>query len=655
MTNEHQVIQTGKASTDSETPSYQSLAALRGAHSALRRSISGSTDRPGPTSRQQQIRSFLTGACKAGAFIADAQERRVAQSILDFWSAELASSSKAPSDDFESALLTPFDATQKRDESDEAAAASTKDDQHTLIRLSAMARQWRDSGKQPGYLLTGETIEEAARFKNRDPNLDEFIKASEDTENTKKRRKRNIAYVGLTVLAVLGSVTTLFIWQFFALPHTSKSWIRAINVTTSEETQTDNLWWLALSQPWLPPYDLSGTRKFANILYPGLKLNAPNFSTVEFTNVKLPKAQLFSASFNGSWIHIDIGNGNADRKSFKWYDFTRWFHTANGSPGWDKVTWNDFSGAELKLAQYRNAQIFTTSFAGADLYRAVFDRALLCDVNFSNADLQNASFWGATLDDRTYGWLRKTAWWVAVGWNSGDFEKLLNPQKERQPDLKTQSVGYSPASTAEAQAIRQALRNSERFHTDFEVPIAEARPGTFERALALNDMAWTLTTWGIDGEGLQKTPMPCDTKADPKDALEAASQAICIVEDLKRTASQDKDYDYWLSTFRDTQAYILMQADRMSEAKALYEKDMGRTEKDAGRLFRYAVTLFAVGNESEAAKRFEAAIKGMHYLPRDELQNLKQYIPLSVRLMAYEVIDMAYPAPKPVQSCSAAP
>jgi uncharacterized protein YjbI with pentapeptide repeats len=632
MTGENQTTSPGGAAAPSPGSSYQSLTALRDAHSDLRRSTSSSSDQPDSQSRERQIRAFLISASKTGAYITDARERRVAQSILDFWSADLAGSSKASSDNFVSALLAPFDATQTADEADKAATASIKDGQRTLVRLSAMARQWQDSGKQPGYLLTGETVAQAARFKYQNPNLEEFITASEDAERAKRRRKRNIAYASLTMSAMIGCVLILFVWQFYALPQRSNSWIREIKETTSGETQTNNLWWLKTFQPWLPPYDFSGTRKIANIRYPGLKLNAPNFSRIEFTNIKLPKAHLSSASFNGGLIHIDPEDRSAD---------------------WNNFSWNDFSGAELKLTQFREAQIIATSFAGADLYRAVFDRALLCDVNFSNADLLSASFWGATLDDRTYGWLRKTAWWVAGGWNSGNLERLLNAEGQDQPDLKNQPVIFPPASSEEAQALRQALRNSDRFHKIIEGALAEARPGTFDRALALNDMAWTLTTWGIDAESLRTTPAPCDTKADPTDPLDAASEAICIVEDLKRKGGQDKDYDYWLANFRDTQAYILMQANRMPEARALYEKDSARTESDGGALFRYAITLFALGQESEAVEKFDAAIRQKQYLPSDELHNLKRYIPLNVRRMAYDAIDATYPAPKQVQSCPA--
>ena len=111
------------------------------------------------------------------------------------------------------------------------------------------------------------------------------------------------------------------------------------------------------------------------------------------------------------------------------------------------------------------------------------------------------------------------------------------------------------------------------------------------------------------------------------------------------------DYDNWLSNFRDTQAYILMQANRMPEARALYEKDLGRTEADGGMLFRYAIALYATGDETAAHARFETAIREKDYLPSSELQNLKQYIPNKVVDMAYDLMDEPYPAPKIDRSC----
>ena len=111
------------------------------------------------------------------------------------------------------------------------------------------------------------------------------------------------------------------------------------------------------------------------------------------------------------------------------------------------------------------------------------------------------------------------------------------------------------------------------------------------------------------------------------------------------------DYDTWFSNFRDTQAYVLMQANRMPEARDLYEKDLGRTEADEGMLFRYAIALYATGANNAAHASFETAIRERHYLPSSELQNLKQYIPNKVVDMVYDLMDKTYPAPKIARSC----
>jgi uncharacterized protein YjbI with pentapeptide repeats len=627
----------------------------------LRASFSETVHAGGAPSAADQLRAFLAKAQKTGAVLVEPGVRKAAQGILDYWCAELAGLADAKAEDFVPLALMPPDiSTLPALEQTAGASEQTtqrKEDQRVLIRLSGMARQWRNSGRQAGYLLTGEALEQARPFAEKDTDLMEFIEASEQAEYAKRRRKRNIAYGSMVGTVMLGCVATFFIWQFYALPLKSKSWIRQIAESTLSETQTNNLAWLATFQPWMPPYDLSGTPKLSNIRIPGLRLYAPNFSGgVKFSRVLWEKAELPSASFNQSVIFMEADATSSEGRGFNWYDITSWIlrWSRGAPPDWTKIRWNEFSGAELKLAQFREAQIITTSFAGADLYRAVFDRALLCDVNFGNADLSNASFWGATIDDRTYGWLRKTAWWIAVGWNSDDFKKLLRPQNESQSDPQSPSV-YPPTNAAEGRALRQALRTSERFHTDLEIPITQTGRGTFGRAVALNDMAWTLATWGIEGDDLTPNPAACNSSSLPKDALEAASQAICIVADLKNNGIRDIDYDNWFSNFRDTQAYILMQANRMAEARALYEKDLDRTEADGGMLFRYAIALYATGEEGAADAKFENAIRQKEYLPSTELQNLKQYIPIKVLGMAYDLMDRRYPAQKLNQTCPANP
>ena len=205
---------------------------------------------------------------------------------------------------------------------------------------------------------------------------------------------------------------------------------------------------------------------------------------------------------------MEADTASSGGRGFRWYDVMSWWlrwRRGAPSPDWATIRWNEFTGAELKLSQFREATIVATSFARADLYRAVFDRALLCDVNFTNADLSNASFWGATMDDRTYGWLRKTAWWTAVGWDSDDFKKLLRPQSENQPDPQSPSV-YPPSNAAEGRALRHALRTSDRFHTDYEVPITETRPGHVRPCRGAQHHGLDAGNLGNRGRGIDAKP-----------------------------------------------------------------------------------------------------------------------------------------------------
>ena len=158
---------------------------------------------------------------------------------------------------------------------------------------------------------------------------------------------------------------------------------------------------LDLLQPLLAPYDLSGTPKLANVVVPELRLYAPNFSGVTFSKVEFPKATLPAAAFSGASFSFDGGGRN------------------------------DFSGANLRQAQFKTAKIANTSFKGTDLYRASFDRAVLCDVDFTGANLRAASFWAVTLNDNTKDTLKTTAWWQALGWPWSEIEKACPAPAER--------------------------------------------------------------------------------------------------------------------------------------------------------------------------------------------------------------------------------
>ena len=623
MTDQNSATEAGRAETTSVAASYETLAALRDAHLALRRALSGSTERRS-SGGTAQVRAFLTSARKTGAFLGDAQERRAAQTILDYWSAELAASATAQSDDFATVLLDQYDPSRVHRDGDQPAPAD-KAEQRALIRLLGLARQWRDSGKRRGYLLQGDTIKEAARYASQDPALAEFVEASKDAAG---RKRLYLAAFGGAVCAAALSIAGFFYWQFYVLPGVKDAKISELKRGIPSDKQNEVLRWLHKSQPWLPPYDLSGARPLMAISLPEhFTLYAPNFSTVTFSSVSLAKVNMPAASFNNGTISFTEGQ-NKELKN-------------------EDMHWNEFSEATLTLAQYMDASISTTSFAGADLYRAVFDRAQLCDVNFGHADLSSASFWGAAIDEKTYAWLRKTAWWVAVGWNSDDLEKLQS----------------DPPSAEDLKWIRERLKKSERFKRDVERPIAKLGPDTFERAVALNDMAWSLATWGIDDENLPSEAGPCDAQAKPTNALDAAHQAICIIEYLKAKeqgskagGSEDRDYDYWLANFRDTQAYVLMQASKnkgstmMEKAKSLYELDLERTKNDEGALFRYAVAEYALGQKTEALGHFDAVMRSRYVLTH-EFQNLRDQIPRDVITRAYEIINDKLPRAKKVLAC----
>ena len=580
---------------------YSNLAALRKAHLDLRE-LASAASLP-PTEAANRIRGFLASARNAGAMLADPGERRAAQGVLDFWSAELAGNPSATQDDFVPVMLAQPDTAKISSSPDSAApsavapaaAPAGKVDQRALVRLSATARQWRDSGKQPGYLLTGETIEEAAKFKDQDPNLAEFVGASEFA--VYHRRKMRIVYSGI-MGAVLALVTVgAALWYFRVVLKASERLI--IESATKGSDAVATLVLLDRVQPLLPPYDLSGIPKLANVSVPGLRLYAPNFSGVEFSRVAFPKAILPAASFADSAFSFD-GSGD-----------------------------NDFSGALLRQAQFRGARIAATSFEGADLYRASFDRAILCDVNFTGANLRNASFWAVTLNDATKETLKKTAWWQALGWPWSEIEKLAPPHQ-------------SAANASEDDRLRQSLKRSRGFKDDIGRPVAafkRSSAGTIERALALNDFAWTEAVWGVDIAGPNGDSAkagdaapsdPCSATDLPANAQQAAEQAVCIVGKLNGEGDTKGTQTELLSSLRDTRAYVQMQSNEMAGAVKTFE-EMGRNDPsalEAGEtFFRYAIAQYAVGQDKLAAvQRFRAAIEEKHYQPTHELQTLRDYI-----------------------------
>lgn len=193
----------------------------------------------------QTIRDFLAKARRAGSTIARESDRRAAQRILDYWSAELVTRPGITSADVSPSRLAPFagggsleTVAAATDESGRVATdaivgpvtsatkdAAGADEKYTSddelssddlterfrIRVAAQARQWKNTG-YPGYLLRGEALKEAAELPQ-GPDIAEFVEASAKAEtDSQKQRDRNknllIAMFGLAILIL--AVMTIY-------------------------------------------------------------------------------------------------------------------------------------------------------------------------------------------------------------------------------------------------------------------------------------------------------------------------------------------------------------------------------------------------------------------------------------------------------------
>ncbi|WP_165923489.1 DNA/RNA non-specific endonuclease [Bosea sp. BK604] len=89
------------------------------------------------------------------------------------------------------------------------AVSDTQKASREQVRLSALARQWRNSGKQPGYCLTGRALAEAAEYRRTDPEIAEFIAASERNQT----RNHSFLYFAAAVLVSAIAIALYLAWR----------------------------------------------------------------------------------------------------------------------------------------------------------------------------------------------------------------------------------------------------------------------------------------------------------------------------------------------------------------------------------------------------------------------------------------------------------
>jgi DNA/RNA endonuclease G (NUC1) len=190
----------------------ESLSALQVVHSKLMAPLSGqAAGEGGGEKRLEAIKSFIERAQESGAFLKEQSERREAQQIIDYWTAELVSedggAERRKLKDFEEHAVDP----EMRELAD-AALKKDRVDNRQLVRLAATARLWLSSEKNKGYLLTGDALTQARQFHGRDSDVDSLLEASEIEATHQTRVIRFSAGGAITVLLALLAVVFL-LWQ----------------------------------------------------------------------------------------------------------------------------------------------------------------------------------------------------------------------------------------------------------------------------------------------------------------------------------------------------------------------------------------------------------------------------------------------------------
>jgi hypothetical protein len=610
---------------------FESLDAMQRAHAELKNSHRESALGP------DDLRAFLRRAVATGRILTEPGNRREAQGIIDYWTSELVTLPGATAKDFMPMLLE-----QPRPVATASGTDAPEQRSRDIIRFSAAARLWRDNGKKHGYLLFGDALVEGAKYSKWDSDIAALVAASQQA----RRKTRIRLAVSAAILGTAVGCVAFLLWAHSSLlpawsdkhvlrvssgvtdTSTDVAEVRRIEIwlpfliafqgnssTFDKTAQVTSLRWLEFYQPYLPPdrSDLNFSRAtLSGLNLSKLKLYGPKFVEASLSQVVLEDAKLPSASFSDGFI---------ERSAFK--------------------------RARLDFSQFLRADIRNTTFAGAGLYRATFNEALLCHVNFSQADLRKAWFRDVKFGGDFAKEFTNAPWWLASGWNGN---QIIELSKLKHDDLR--------GNTAFTEDIKRDLD-----------ALAITRPGTFERAAALNDLAWTHAIYGLDMKKTSKAsaaePLPraclkpddlneadqklCDAclKADgvPDDALDAAEQAVCIMKFLNLREGSKGNYRSPEKNVKDTLAYLLMQRNGVketNEAVAYFDeiledpsggKDPAQApEKES--IFRNAVAQFYLAKkesdpDAQRAKTTKAlaglnkAIVEKNYVPSHELHTLK--------------------------------
>jgi tetratricopeptide (TPR) repeat protein len=547
---------------------FRSFDALRTEHEALLSSTQSNEGTLGSVPTPT-IRVFLSRAAATGSIIIDPHERRSAQNMLRFWAAELIT--RGVTDWTLPSLAAPqLGPIKAEGDSAEKSNASDQDlaRSRALVRIAASARQWLET-RDSGWLLKGDALREAEKFVNEDDDIRALVAAS---------RAARASVIKTAVVTTLVVVVVLAFLVYAVFPWLAARAEQSIARADTRLNQTWAIYLLGKFQPILPPPNFVGptSGRIERVHLPELNLHAPNFSRLTLHDINLDGAQLSSAAFTLS----TIGDSS-------------------------------FASTKLSSAQFREATISSTSFAQARLDLAAFDRAVFTKVDFSGADLSSTSFWGASFDDTFETRFKDTPWWFAQGWNSCQIKVL---------------VRTGPSSSV--------LKQTPAFAFDTDEPkrrLANVAPGSVQRALALNDLAWALATWGADLQSRDpasaKDDATCLTATGvPDNATDAARQAVCIAQKLTESSTMSADVlENIRANIGDTYGYVLLQTGQIQAAVTNLDRATEVLKNDGDVLFHAAVAHYAAGDNEKASAILEQSTQ---YSPRitHELWTLRAYL-----------------------------
>ena len=201
---------------------FASLDELRAQHQALLERQAGDDTTPPQEIPPDTASAFVARAKATGTILSDPEDRQVAQRAIDYWSADLVVHSRARRVEVDRVQLAPYltPAAPDRDAPRARGAPASPDspfqrpeDAREYIRLSALARQWRDSGANPfsGYLLSGDALDDAERFA-RDPDIAALLGASRKKQVGAQRRRQRYMYALIAALiTVIAGLSVLLV------------------------------------------------------------------------------------------------------------------------------------------------------------------------------------------------------------------------------------------------------------------------------------------------------------------------------------------------------------------------------------------------------------------------------------------------------------